>query len=751
LNGELFATSPEGRIFQVQPLAGVGRPLAYRADPALDPAPQPGFLVRIPLQRRTILGVVLEEDPAAALAYPKLKNILQTVYPHPVAPPALMKLTHWMGRYYGAPAEQCWETVIPAPIRKGKGARLETMVAYEARETEPPRELPRGQKQKELLDFLRDQITPLPRPLVLKRLQASAPSLAKLVELGWLREWQEARFREAYPEESSSRLDPVQPPQLTTEQEQTVREIQPRTEKGFGVHLIYGVTGSGKTEIYLRLIETVLQRGGSILFLVPEVMLAPQTVSRLRGRLTHIGMEVVVWHSHLSEGQRADAWMKVASGQARIVVGARSAVFAPLVNLQLIIVDEEHEPAYKQDETPRYHGRDVAVMRAHLEGALCVLGSATPSLESFLNVRKKKYGISLLRERVENRPLPDLRVVDMRREVGKRGEQQLFSEALLDGIRRRLEKGEQTILFLNRRGFSTSLICPSCGHVMECSHCDIPYTYHRTDHTLKCHLCADEQPVPDACPACGERNWKRHGTGTQRVESVLQQLFPNARLGRLDTDAMVRRHTFRDILRHFQEGKLDILIGTQMVAKGLDFPRVTLVGMIDADKSLHLEDFRASERTFQLLVQVSGRAGRDVLPGEVFVQTMTPKAPAIEAARTGAFDSFWTDEMKAREDHGYPPYRHLIRQVFSGRSRDKTEFYAEGFAREAEKHLPTTVEMRGPAPTPLEKIRDHYRFQIWYFTTSVLKTMDKLNQLRADFPLDPSIRETIDVDPQGIG
>jgi primosomal protein N' (replication factor Y) len=375
-----------------------------------------------------------------------------------------------------------------------------------------------------------------------------------------------------------------------------------------------------------------------VVFLVPEVALTPQTVARLRSRLEAIAPHhrCVVWHSHLSEGERLDGWFALASGEARVVVGARSAVFAPVRNLQLIVVDEEHEPAYKQDETPRYHGRDVAVMRAKLNGALALLGSATPSLESYANAAAGKYQLVALKQRVDARQLPHIDIVDLRIEAAKQRMMPSLSGKLVAAMRDRCERKEQTILFINRRGYSSSMLCTKCGHVEECTHCSIAMTYHRADETLRCHLCGDQRNAPARCPKCGapEIRWK--GLGTQRVEEAVKRVLPRARVERMDTDTMSKKNRFREVLAQFRAGKIDVLVGTQMIGKGLDFPNVTLVGLVDADISMHVPDFRANERTFQLLVQVAGRAGRGDRAGEVIVQTFTPRRrrSSFHATRT---------------------------------------------------------------------------------------------------------------------
>jgi primosomal protein N' (replication factor Y) len=512
----------------------------------------------------------------------------------------------------------------------------------------------------------------------------------------------------------------------------------------YGTTLLKGVTGSGKTEVYMRVMREVLERGGGIIFLVPEVALTPQTVGRLRARFEAVGGEkVVVWHSHLSDGERHDAWRALATGESRVVVGARSAVFAPVRDLRLIIVDEEHEPAYKQEESPRYNGRDVAVYRAMLNDGLCVLGSATPSLESLHNVELGKYRCDRLLARVDDRQLPLMHVVDMRREKGGG----VFSRTLADKMRDRFERKEQTILFLNRRGYDASLHCPDCGFVALCDFCDITMTHHRHDRRLRCHMCGAETGVPSVCPQCRSPKIHYKGSGTQKVEAFAAKLLPHARIVRIDADTMRRRHAFREHLAAFRQGKIDVLVGTQMIAKGLDFPNVTLVGLLDADLSMHLPDFRAAERTFQLLVQVSGRAGRGDRAGEVVVQTFMPAAPPIQFGRQQDFDGFTREELAHRREFGYPPYRHLVHHLIRGQNREKVAFYAKAWLAEVEAGLRERgVEIRGPAPCPVERIQNHFRFQIWYFTPNIGKVVPWLAEKRRTFKWDPDLIQTIDVD-----
>jgi primosomal protein N' (replication factor Y) len=428
-------------------------------------------------------------------------------------------------------------------------------------------------------------------------------------------------------------------------------------------------------------------------------------------------------------------------------VGARSAVFAPIPSLRLIVVDEEHELAYKQEDTPRYHGRDLAVYRAMLNEAGCILGSATPSLETFRNVERKKYGLSQLSKRIDGRQLPLMHIVDMRLDARRGKGGSVLSQTLVEAMRERYEKKEQTILFLNRRGFNTTMLCTDCGFVEECKDCSIALTFHRTDGYLRCHLCGFRKVAPRVCGSCKSIEIRKKGHGTQRVEDLVSELMPrSSRVVRVDADMMTKKNLFRETLRDFRLGKIDVLVGTQMIAKGLDFPNVTLVGVIDADLPLRMEDFRASERAFQLLVQVAGRAGRGDRAGEVYVQTYAPHSSSIQFSRKPDIYGFLEEEMEMRKELEYPPFRHLIRHIFRGRSLEKTEFYSNQWRKKLEAEPVSGVEVKGPALAPIEKIKGYYRFHLFYLTASVFSCLKQLEKRREDFPLDPEIHDILDVD-----
>jgi primosomal protein N' (replication factor Y) len=547
--------------------------------------------------------------------------------------------------------------------------------------------------------------------------------------------------------------------------------------------LLHGVTGSGKTEIYLQAIAQALEQGKGAIVLVPEISLTPQTVERFKARFSSGKLKtlVAVLHSHLSAGERHDEWHKIRQGRARIVIGARSAIFAPVEPLGLIIVDEEHEHTYKQEEAPRYHARDVAIMRGQMENAVVVLGSATPSMESFYNCKRGKFTLLELPERVDNQKMPFVRVVDMRQAMRDGKGPPLFSPQLKEAITQRLERGEQTILFLNRRGYSTSLLCPLCGYVANCPNCSVSLTYHRTEQKLACHICGHSEKVPAACPEpkCKNPAIRFAGTGTQKVEEVLAKLFPKARVKRMDADTMKRKDDYRHVLGDFRAGKIDILVGTQMIAKGLHFPNVTLVGIIYADSALHQPDFRAGERTFQLLTQVAGRAGRGEVEGEVFVQAFTPFHPAIQYARRHDFVGFYEQEIEFREQLKYPPASRVALLTLKGRNEEKVKFSAEHLKRQLEKRLkgrggagnplpaadpfadngareaarPSRFKdliIAGPAPAPLLRAENFYRYQIMLRTRAMSALSRELAKMLESLTLPEEVSLAVDIDPVSL-
>lgn len=512
-------------------------------------------------------------------------------------------------------------------------------------------------------------------------------------------------YRDPYEDRNYRQTKPLL---LTPEQQAAITPIQQAIHDGkHETTLLHGVTGSGKTEIYLQAIETVRQNGKEAIVLVPEISLTPQMVERFKGRF---GSNVAVIHSGLSHGEKYDEWRKIQRKEVNVVVGARSAIFAPFTNIGVIIIDEEHESSYKQEEQPRYHARDVAIYRASLHSCPVVLGTATPALETYARAEKGVYRLASLHERINRKAMPVVEMIDMREEM-RSGNRSMFSTTLYDKLKDRLEKGEQTVLFLNRRGFSTFMICRDCGYVTECPHCDISLTYHKKDNALKCHYCGYQQAVPNTCPSCESPHIRFFGTGTQKVEEELGKVLPEARVIRMDVDTTSRKGMHEKHLNRFAEKKADILLGTQMIAKGLDFPNVTLVGVLAADSMLHLPDFRASERTFQLLTQVSGRAGRHELTGEVVVQTYTPEHYSIELVSGHDYLSFYKREMEERKQYHYPPYYFLALVTISDPDLMKVAGTAEKIAAVLRKKLSDRAVILGPVAAAIPRIKDRYRYQ----------------------------------------
>ncbi len=535
----------------------------------------------------------------------------------------------------------------------------------------------------------------------------------------------------------------TKPFNLMPEQQTALDKINASMDKEKpGVVLLHGVTGSGKTEVYLQAIQHALDKGQGAIVLVPEIALTPQTVDRFRSRF---GGCVAVLHSSLSDGERHDEWHRIRNGEAKIAIGARSALFSPIENPGLIVVDEEHEATYKQDESPRYNARDAAVMRGHLENCCVVLGSATPAMESFNNVREGRYELAEMLMRVDDRSMPLMRVVDMRIEAEKEGAH-VFSGELVQAIYDRLNSNEQVILFLNRRGFSSSLQCEQCGYVAECSECSVSMTYHKRAHKLLCHICGAEGKVPSRCPECGDPDFKYAGMGTERIEEILERLCPKAKVARMDSDTMRKKDSYRTVLDKFRTGKIDILLGTQMIAKGLDFPNVTLVGVLYADMSLNMPDFRAGERTFQLLTQVAGRAGRGEKAGEVIVQAYTPHHPAIQAARRLDYTGFCDQDLEFRRELSYPPFSHLVLLTFKGESELEVMQAAGGFFQRLEKILPASVKHSPPMPAPLARAKGLWRYQIMLRCKHTVRMTKPIRHVLATFKMPKTVTCTVDVD-----
>ncbi len=551
---------------------------------------------------------------------------------------------------------------------------------------------------------------------------------------------------ESRTEEPPLDLTPTGPHTLNAEQVQALEAIRPALlNPTHRVFLLYGITGSGKTEVYLQAIQEVLSKGRTSIVLVPEIALTPQAIERFQGRFGP--QTVAVLHSGMLESRRLQQWRRIRSGEARVIVGARSAVFAPVQSLGLIVVDEEHEPSYKQEDAPRYHAREAAIRRGQIAGAPVLLGSATPAIETYYQANQGAIHLLRLPSRIDEVPLPQVDIVDMREEfaTGRRG--RIFSRTLEEAVAQTLNNRQQVILFLNRRGFSTFVQCRGCGQVIRCKACQVSLTYHITERSLVCHYCHASVPAPDVCPNCRSQYVRFQGIGTQRVESEMARLFPQASIARMDTDSMKARGSHAKLLQQFREQKIDILVGTQMVAKGLDFPQVTLVGVISADTALNLPDFRSAERTFNLLTQVAGRAGRGHLPGRVIVQTYTPHHYAIQAASRHDYETFYKQEIAIRRELGLPPFMHLVQLTIRALRENKTLEYAQQLAAACRQKLPKETQVLGPAPAAVYRLRKQYLWQV------LLKTpaLEPLEQ-----PLAALLRETrptkgchlaVDVDP----
>lgn len=712
---------------------------------------QIGSRVRIPLRARNATGTVtnLKSLEPGSREASVLKPVAALIQEAPVLSECLIRLGRWIADYYHAPMETVMRSLLPEAVRSDQHSFKQQKFLVLAKKIKPADVDEIARKAPRQASILRE-LAAAEEPMAMSDFGSGANAAVKgLVEKGFVKVEDKIVDRDPHAE---AEYLPDAPLELTDEQRIVVDKVitaiqSPQTEKPI---LLLGVTGSGKTEVYLQSIQRALDLGKSALVLVPEISLTPQTVDRFKTRFSHIQDKVAVLHSHLSQGERFDEWHKIQSKKARIAIGARSAIFAPLDNLGLIVVDEEHENTYKQENPPRYHARDVAVVRGKMEPCAVLLGSATPSLESWQNQLSGKYQLSQLTKRIDDRSLPIIRVIDMKREPGS-GEAgkapSIISARLRKAIETRIEKNEQIILFLNRRGFARSLLCPGCGHVCECRHCSIPLTFHRGAERLICHICGFQQIAPRKCPKCADPAIRFAGYGTEKVEEVLRKVFPKVRLARVDADTMSRRGVLQRTLKDFKTHKLDMLMGTQMIAKGLHFPSVTLVGILNADLGLHIPDFRAGERTFQLLTQVAGRAGRGEMEGEVIIQTFTPHSPSIQFSRHHDFLGYADQELLFRRQFDYPPFTHAVLLTTKSNHERRSEFSLETLHKRLAKNLPEGIEMGEPAVAPLARAAGQFRFQLMLRSRL---TRDMLNHIRdvmksMTFPDDVTL--VIDVDP----
>jgi primosomal protein N' (replication factor Y) len=719
----------------------------------------PGSRVVAPVRGKRVIGVCVGESDGRSLGDKEAKPLVDIPDAEPAFRPDILAVCRWMADYYVAPLGLVCRAVLPAAL--GVAARPEAPGTQE-RLLVIARELPtllardevftRAPQQRQLYELLEQLGGRAPVALLVERLGCTPSVVRGLVKRGVARIERASRLRDPF-------ADRTPPPASTVEPTPAQRAAIAAILAGApgATFLLHGITGSGKTLVYIEVLKAVVrERGKSAIVLVPEIALTPQAVDRFRAVF---GDQVAVLHSGLSDGERLDAWRALQRGERRIAVGARSAVFAPLADLGAIIVDEEHEASYKQAETPRYHARDVAIMRAREAGALCVLGSATPSLESWVNARDGRHTLLALPERVGGGALPSVRVVDLRVEVKaasaeERSRRLVLSAPLESALRDRLGRGEQSILLLNRRGYASFVQCEE-GHVAVCPNCSISLTYHRTPERLVCHYCLHQESAQMPCPECGKALERQRGLGTQQVERLLMDRLPEARIARMDVDTTSGKWAHTAILDRVGRGEVDILLGTQMIAKGLDFPNVTLVGVIDADVGINLPDFRASERSFQLLSQVAGRAGRGPKGGEVVIQTRVPSHHAVRCAVTHDYHGFVAEELPARESPAYPPTLRLANVVVSGLDEAAVAQFATDvtdWLLKADLTFGLGVTVLGPAPCPLERIKNRWRWHV------VLKSVQQAPLTRllrglltgVDVPAAHDLRLVADRDPVSL-
>lgn len=722
--------------------------------------PRPG--VCLPLGTEVIVRFGSRQVTGFVVGHPEsaagpVRDITEVVGDGPAIEEPILELCRWAAGYYLAPLGEVLRSALPRGERAVASRRLRLteagrrLVDLEAKGRSHMAGIALDAQDRALLARLRAARTL--SPTALARTTASAPArMAHLVERGLV----EIVDRVAGPTKSrrkaevaTASLAAVEPPVLNPHQQAAFDALKAALGKGYSGFLLHGITGSGKTEVYLRLIAEARAQGKGALVLVPEIALTPQLAARFRARF---GDDVAVLHSALPPGDRLAAWRRLRSGEVGIAVGARSAVFAPVHALAVVVVDEEHDGSFKQEDGVRYHGRDVAVMRAHQAKAVVVLGSATPSLESYRNVLVGRFRRLHLPTRANPaaaaRPLPPVEIIDLRRH--QLGPDHLLAPGLAQAVADALAAGEQTILFLNRRGFSTLMHCLACGAVLRCSNCDVSMTLHRGREKLICHYCGRAESIPPRCPACKQAKLEGLGTGTERVESVVRALFPAARVARLDRDTTDgQRDQLEKLLARVHEREIDILVGTQMVTKGHDFGGVTLVGVLQPDQGMHLPDFRAAERTFQLLEQVAGRAGRGDRPGRIVVQTYCPEHPAIQFLRDHDYEGFVRDELARRESASYPPFSRMIALRLDGRHEASVRAAATDAAARARAQAGNAVLVLGPAEAPIGRLRGRSRYQIWLRGTDRAK-LQATARAAAEVTLPRDLRLAIDVDPQSV-
>jgi len=722
----------------------VDQTFTYRVPERLRDAVAPGRRVRVPFRKRQLIGYCVSLSDSTDLK--RVLDITGVMDEEPLVSPKMLQLTQWMAEYYCCSWGQVLEAAVPGGVRHGIEQRTETVVHPAVRiediRTRIEELETRSPKQAHVLDVL----SMLDHEVTLRELARLADCTPapirslhkkKLVTFARRKIADDPLLSLTARRERPLRLEPAQAAALNC-------ILSLRRRKKSGVALIHGVTGSGKTEIYLQAIRKVVSEGEGAIVLVPEISLTPQAVRRFKARFDRVS----VLHSHLTASQRNEQWREIRSGRAEVVVGARSAVFAPVPKLGLIVVDEEFDSSFKQDNVPRYHARDVAVMRGRLENAVVVLGSATPSLESYYNARAGKYEMASLPGRVQGRPLPRVETVDMRKELAAVRQFRFLSRRLVSLMEERLSRGEQVIVFLNRRGFATYVFCARCGWAMRCRHCDISMTFHKRLNRAVCHYCGERRPAPATCPECQSPELKYVGLGTEKVEQEIHARFPGVECARMDSDSVRGRGAHARVLDAFRSQRVKILVGTKMIAKGLDFPNVTLVGVVNADTALHLPDFRAGERTHQLVSQVAGRTGRGPKGGLVIVQTYQPEHYTIRSAAAHDYVAFAEIELGHRKALNFPPFGRAARIVIDGRREPEVGAAARAIGKALNAHA---AEFRGvvhgPLPCPIEKIKDRFRWHVLLLAGKWSTLRDMIAAARPAIPKNRRVRVAVDVDP----
>ena len=698
------------RVASIVLPTGPPGPFDYVVPTHLTELAEPGRRVKVPFGRgdRTVVGycVGIEDRPVAGRRLKQLKTVLDS---RQLITTSMLAMTRWMSEHYLCSWGAVLEAVVPAAVRSRAGTREVTLLSVPNNVVARLTQLKLPRKQARALRCLASSSTPLTPKQLAEAAECTLAPIQGLRAKGLVVSETERRTQGEQEEVVVERTKPLD---LNPQQQQALDAIlDPLGARQHATILMHGVTGSGKTEVYIRAIEEVVSFGRQAIVLVPEISLTPQTCQRFRSRFD----SVAVLHSNITDAHRHHQWSRIARGEVQVVVGARSAVFAPAPHLGLIVLDEEHDASFKQDIAPRYHARDVAQYRADTENVPLVLGSATPSLESWNRTESGAYKLVSLPNRVLDRPLPRVDAIDLRLEYRERKSRGAISRGLHQGMDDALRAGGQVILLLNRRGYSTHIQCPACGEVVVCPDCDIALTHHRHGEKAVCHYCDFATSPPNHCPKCNFEGIRYSGLGTQRLEAEVRSRFPNHECLRMDSDSMMRPGSHEKALDRFRAGEVHILLGTQMIAKGLDFPQVTLVGVINSDTALHFPDFRASERTFQLVTQVAGRTGRGDLGGRVLVQTFNPEHPAIQAALNHDYHAFAAYELPTRQEFGYPPYGYLIRFVVRGPSEAVTEQFAQHVADQLRERIAPAgkgYRVLGPSAAPIAKLRGRFRFHL---------------------------------------